>query len=107
MATENIKVGLGTEVKINVNMTPLDGATLESISQWSITIQGNAKSQTINKADAIKVDSNNYIVIVDTNQTGAGALKSRVTLLVPDSDLGEGETRTEVTPPIEVGIEVV
>lgn len=53
------------------------------------------KVVTIKKDDTIKLDSSNYIVRVDSNITGAGDLKCKVTAYIPDSDFDDA-LRTEV-----------
>ena len=59
----------------------------------------------INKADAIRVDEDNYIVCVDTNLTGAGELKCKVTAQIPDPDF-EDLFRTEIVA-VDTGINIV
>ena len=103
---EVIKVGLGSDVKLAISMQTLDGYDLEDI-EWSLSVEANSKPVTIPKASAIKIDSNTYKVVVHTLETGVGALKARLTAQIPDTDLGEGMTRTEVTPPIQTNVEVV
>jgi hypothetical protein len=53
----------------------------------------------------IRVDSNNYIVLVDTNEVGAGDLKCKVTAYIPDGDFPD-ELRTEVVN-IDTGINII
>jgi hypothetical protein len=57
------------------------------------------------KAEMIRVDSDNYIVLVDTNIVGAGSLKCKVTAYIPDSDFPDG-LRTEVAMS-DVGVNIL
>lgn len=97
MATRNtrIKAFIGTELKINVSIDPIDGMTMED---YDFTIEmycSPKKVVTIEKSDAIKIDGSNYIVRVDSNITGAGDLKCKITAQIPDSDFDDA-LRTEV-----------
>ena len=56
------------------------------------------------KNEMIKVDSNNYIVLLDTSKLGAGKLKCKVTARIPDSDFSDG-LRTEVVV-LDTGINI-
>lgn len=60
---------------------------------------------TIPKANAIRIDSDNYVVLVDTNVVGAGDLKCKVTAQVPDGDFPD-LLRTEVVC-IDTGINII
>lgn len=59
----------------------------------------------IPKASAIRIDSDNYVVLVDTNVVGAGDLKCKVTAQVPDGDFPD-LLRTEVVC-IDTGINII
>ena len=59
----------------------------------------------IPKANAIRIDSDNYVVLVDTNVVGAGDLKCKVTAQVPDGDF-QDLLRTEVVC-IDTGINII
>lgn len=98
MATRNtrINVFIGTELKINVSIDPLDNMTMED---YDFTIEMYCSPKrvvAINKPDAIKIDGSNYIVRVDSNITGAGDLKCKITAQIPDPDFDDGY-RTEIT----------
>lgn len=96
MATiKNESLFVGTELKLNINIEPIGEVTMEDYDFEVEVYCSSKKTIIIPKKDAIKVDSNNYIVLVDTNIVGAGELKCKITAHVPDGDFADGE-RTEV-----------
>lgn len=97
MATRNTRstAFVGTELKINVSIDPIGGLTMEDYDFIIEMYCSPKKVVTIKKDDAIKLDSSNYIARVDSNITGAGDLKCKVTAYIPDSDFDDS-LRTEV-----------
>jgi hypothetical protein len=88
-------VFLGTELKLNINIEPIGAVTMEDYD-FEVEVYCSAKKViVIPKSEAIKVDSNNYIVLVDTNVVGAGELKCKITAHIPDGDFAD-RGRTEV-----------
>ena len=63
-----------------------------------------SKSLTIPKNDAVKIDSNNYVVLIDTRIVGAGDLKCKVSAFIDDPDFPDGY-RTEIVV-IDTGIKI-
>lgn len=97
MATSNNKMTpfLGTELKINVNIEPIGDVTMDDYDFVVEMYCSPKKVVTITKSEAIRIDNRNYVVIVDTNEVGAGELKCKVTAQVPDGDFPDA-LRTEV-----------
>jgi hypothetical protein len=88
-------VFLGTELKLNINIEPIGTVTMEDYD-FEVEVYCSAKKViVIPKSEAIKVDGNNYIVLVDTNVIGAGELKCKITAYIPDGDFADRK-RTEV-----------
>ena len=85
----------GTEFKVNVNMTPIDGYHLADV-EWEALVfaKTSYKTLTIPKKDAIMVDEDNYIICVDSNICGAGTYYVTLTAFIPDTDFADGY-RTE------------
>lgn len=85
----------GTEFKLNINMTPADGHTLDSV-EWHAEVftDSGHKRMTIEKKDAIRVDKDNYIIRVDSAICGAGRYYVTLTAYIPDMDFQDG-LRTE------------
>ena len=53
-------------------------------------------SVVITKDKAVRVDENNYIILVDTNDLGSGKIKLKITAYIPDENFPD-HLRTEVT----------
>lgn len=96
---------LGTELKLNVNIQPIDDLSMADYDfKVEVYVSPN-KSVIIEKDNAIKVDDDNYLILVDTNEIGAGSVKCKVTALIPDADFSD-LLRTEIVA-INTGINVV
>lgn len=111
-------VFLGTELKLNIHIDPIpkhpkqEGeATADgewNMKDYDFEIEvfcTPKKSVTITKEDAIEIDQNNYVVLVDTNEIGVGTLKVKVIAHIPDGDFGD-QARTEVSVE-DTGIEII
>ena len=102
MATE---VFLGTELKLNVYIEPIGTVTMDSYD-FEVEVYCSPKRTIIvPKKEAIRIDENNYVILVDTNIVGAGDLKCKVTAQVPDADFSD-MTRTEVVA-MDAGIKII
>lgn len=106
---EKIIVGIGTQVQVVINMTPIvgdDGKNYSlSLLDWSCEFVGEEGSLIIPKGSATKIDDNAYEVLVDTTIIGAiEDMGARLT--VKDIPTATG-TRREVTPMMFTGIEVM
>lgn len=99
------EVFLGTELKLNVNIEPIGDVTMDNYEFEIEVYCSPKKSIIIPKENTIRVDSDNYVVLVDTNIVGAGDLKCKVTAQVPDGDFPD-QLRTEVVC-IDTGINIV
>ena len=60
---------------------------------------------TITKDEAIPVDKNNYIVLVNTEDIGTGTMKVKVIAHIPDGDF-QDQARTEVSVK-DTGVEII
>lgn len=89
------KIFLGTELKLNINIEPIDNTSMDDYDFTVDVYCSPQKSITITKKDAIRIDENNYIILVDTTQLGTGNIKCKVTAYIPDPDFKDQE-RTEV-----------
>lgn len=103
MKTE--EVFWGSELKLNIHIDEMDGMTMDDYD-FIVNIYCAAnRSQTVKKDEAIRVDNNNYIVLVDTSKTGLGSLICKVTAYLPDGDFPD-EVRKEIVIE-DTGIKVV
>lgn len=88
--------GKGSIFKLNVWMEPIEDFHLENVD-WSAKVftENGFKSITIDKKEAIKVDADNYIIVVDSAITGPGRHYVTLTAQIPDGDV-KGGVRQEV-----------
>lgn len=103
---EKTIIFLGTELKLNINIAPIGGVNMD-IFDFAVELYCNpARSQIITKDDAIRIDEDNYMVVVNTDIVGTGDLKAKITARVPDGDLDDDATRAEVTC-VETNIKII
>lgn len=96
---------IGTELKLNIHIEPIGDTTMDDYD-FEVEVYCSPKRPIIiSKANTIRVDSDNYVVLVDTNVVGAGDLKCKVTAQVPDGDFPD-QLRTEVVC-IDTGINII
>ena len=101
------KVFIGTKLKRNINIAPIDGVTMDAydFQVEFISDSPNYERVVVEKKDAKRVDSSNYIVPVDTSALSTGYLICIVTAYIPDVDFAGG-VRTEIVE-VETGVELV
>lgn len=111
-------VFLGTELKLNIHIDPIpkhpnqEGEETQD-GEWNMADYDfeievfctPKKSVTITKEDAIEIDKNNYVILVDTNEIGVGTLKVKVIAHIPDGHFID-QARTEVSVE-DTGIEII
>lgn len=104
-STINESPFIGTELKLNIHIEPIGDTTMDDYN-FEVEVYCSPKRPIIiPKANAIRIDSDNYVVLVDTNVVGAGDLKCKVTAQVPDGDFPD-LIRTEVVC-IDTGINII
>lgn len=89
------KIGLGTELKLNINIEPMEGFTMDDYDFVVDVYCSQKREQRIMKKDAIRVDEDNYLVRVDSASLGHGEIKAKITAYIPDGDFDDN-VRTEV-----------
>lgn len=97
-------INTGTELKVSLTMEQIGTARLSSVG-WSAYVWSSDvpyKGQTIAKEQAIKVDDDTYILLLDSDKIGPGRYKLTLTANLPDADYPDG-LRTEVQT-IDLGI---
>ena len=99
------QVCLGTEIKLNVHIEPIDGVTMDGYSFVANLYCSPSKMIAINKNEAIRIDESNYVCCIDTSNIGIGRLKCKIVAQIPDGDFDDG-IRTEISV-IDTGIDVV
>ena len=90
-------VYIGSELKLNVNIDPINGKTMDQYNFECEFYCHPAKRIKKTKAQMRKVDSSNYIALVDTQELGIGNLSCKVTAYLPDTYGGSDGVRTEVS----------
>ena len=108
MANTN-KVYLGTEMKLNIAVDPIGTITMENYKEFKVEVYCTPTKKVEIKSDnddvCKKVDSNNYIILVNTDDSGVGKVKVKLIAEVPDTQFSDS-FRTEVAL-IDTGIEIV
>lgn len=89
---------LGTELKINVHVEPIDGYHMSDFDfECQFYVFAN-KHVVIPKADMKQVDEDNYYALITfdlAQKIGRGIIKMRITAYIPDADSPDGQ-RTEI-----------
>lgn len=98
-------VYLGTELKLKIYVEPIDNITLDRCDFTVECFCSPKQSITIHKSDAIRIDKDNYVVLVDTNAIGVGTLRCKLIAQVPDADFDDLK-RTDVSL-INTGINII
>lgn len=105
MSCNNSQIIIGTELKLNIHIEPMGDITMSNYD-FEVDVYCSAKANiNIKKQDAIYIDDNNYVVLVDTNDLGVGNVKCKITAYIPDEDFKDG-FRTEISGVI-TDIEIV
>lgn len=88
---------LGTELKINVHVEPIDGLHMSDYDfECAFYIYRN-KRVVIKKSEMKQVDEDNYIAMIDSEKAailGRGRLNMEITAYIPDGDFADNR-RTE------------
>ena len=85
---------LGTIYKIAISISSLAPETMDSVD-FSCRFWTFRESVTLEKADMIRLDADNYVAVIDSKLLGRGTIKVQTTVQVPDGDCAGG-FRTEV-----------
>jgi hypothetical protein len=86
---------LGTELKINVNVKPIGSTHLSACNFTCTFFVSSNKTVVKKKEDMIKIDDDNYIALINSEDLGAGTIKMTIKVLVPDPAF-EDNYRTEI-----------
>ena len=105
MAVVQEKPFIGTELKLNIHIEPMDSLTMDDYDFEVEVYCSPKKTIVVKKESTIRIDENNYVVLVDTNIVGAGDLKCKFTAWIPDGDFPDS-LRTEVVS-VDTGINII
>lgn len=90
-------VYLGSELKLNMYIEPINGRTMDQYNfECEFYCHPNKRVKKV-KEQMQKVDSNNYVAVVDTKELGIGNLFCKVTAYLPDTYGGPDGVRSEVS----------
>jgi hypothetical protein len=95
---------LGTELKLKVNVSPIDDKPLSQCDFYCTFFTNSSKKLELHKSKMHKVDDDTYIALIDSKDLGLGTIKMTIKVLVPDSDFINGY-RTEIET-ISTGITI-
>lgn len=89
---------LGTEIKINVHVEPIDGFHMADYDFKCQFYVYTNRFILLNKADMKEIDKDNYLAIITSDSAlkiGRGVVKLKFTAYIPDADFPDG-LRTEI-----------
>lgn len=89
-------VYLGTEIKINISITPIDGVTMDDMDLDITFFCTPIKRVIYKKADAKRIDDSNYVFLLNSKDLGLGDIKAQIKAQIPDGDFKDRK-RTEIT----------
>lgn len=92
-----MKSVLGTELKLNVHLEPIDGMHMSNYDFECSFYTYRVKRVIIPKEKMKKVDDDNYIAVIDSESAlriGRGQIEAEITAHIPDTDFPDG-VRTE------------
>lgn len=82
----------GTDIKFNISLA-VEGLTMDDFD-FTIVFSADKGMQSISKSEMFRVDEDNYIALVNTDNIGKGRVKLVIKALIPDSEFNV--TRREV-----------
>jgi hypothetical protein len=88
---------LGTELKINVHVEPIDGMRMSEYDFECAFYVYTNKKVVISKSEMKEVDNDNYLAIIDSVNAlvlGRGTINMEITAHIPDNDFPD-RLRTE------------
>lgn len=86
---------VGTELKINVHVEPIDGFHMSDYDFTCRFYIYTNRNVEISKSEMIRVDDDNYIACIDSSKLGVGTIMMRIIAQIPDVDFPDG-LRTEI-----------
>lgn len=82
-----------SDFKLNVSMPVIDNCHMEDIDftcSFYVTTNINGKVATLEKSQMIKVDANNYVAPLSSEDIGRGSLMVKYVAEIPDADFESG-----------------
>ena len=86
---------LGTQLKLNIHIDPLGSLHMSDYDFECEFFVTKKKSVVFTKSQMVKIDNDDFLVMLDTQQLGLGNVHITVTAHIPDNDF-VGQTRKEI-----------
>jgi hypothetical protein len=78
----------GTDLKINVHIETVSGLTMDRYNFECLFYTSSLiKSIRVKKENMVRIDSQNYIAVVDSSKIGYGRLNMKITAYIPDQSI--------------------
>lgn len=114
------EVGEGTIAKYKLTAEATLGTSVVNLHSkevlgWEFKVTGSKPdgviimsggTNVIEKVDEDNEDNKHYVVFIDTNQTGTGILKGRVTMMIKDTDYDDGKGGN-IRPEVSLAFDVL
>lgn len=85
---------IGSDLKLGINVENIGGDLHLADCEFQVTFfTSKSKKVTIDKKDLIKVDDDNYVATINSNDVGIGILNMTMELFIPDHDFIDGYRR--------------
>lgn len=84
---------VGTEFKVMINIEPFDGVHMEEMEFECAFYTRINEPLVVRKSEMIKIDADNYIALVNTEDMNPGTLRNRMIVDIPDRDFADGYRR--------------
>ena len=100
------EVILGSEIKLNVNIKPINNGEFHAADYaFECQFYTSKNTITLSREQMIYMDPDNYIATIDTKLLGVGEIKVKIIAQIPDDDFDD-RLRTEITR-INTGINII
>jgi hypothetical protein len=105
MSKQNKNSISGSQVKLNIHIDPLGDLHMEDYDFECKFYIFPKRFIIISKSEMAKIDSDNYVALVDTTDLGVGQLHMQLTAYLPDYDFPT-TTRKEIAC-VDTGVLIV
>lgn len=86
MSKQNKNSISGSQIKLNIHIEPLGDLHMEDYDFECKFYIFPKRFIIISKSEMVKIDADNYVVLVDTTDLGVGQLHMSLTANLPDED---------------------
>lgn len=98
-----LQPSIGTTLKILVHFE-VEGKTMDDCN-FKCEFYGRSQKKVIKtKKELLRIDEQNYVAIIDTNEIGAGSIMCKLSVEVPDADCPNGMRKEVVRTSANVNV---